>query len=277
MVLPACEKEIEIDIPRPDPKIVIEGWIENGQYAEVIITKSAPYFDPIDSATLMNSLVTNAVVTVSDGILSETLTLGFNPEYYPFIMYRGQSLKGEAGKTYSLTVQVDGMTYTAETEIQEPVILDSVWFALDLNQDSLGYLYAIGTDPAATADYYRVFTKRYGKDAGFVAMLGSTWEDKYFNGQQFTFSIFRGEASFLLEDQSENNDFTYYTIGDTVIVKLSRISLPVYNFWSAAESEIFAGGNPFTAPAMIPSNISGGALGVWSGYGSSLDTVVATP
>ncbi len=277
MLLASCEKEIDIDVPRPDPKIVIEGWIENGQFAEVIITKSAPYFDPIDSATLMNSLVTNAIVTVSDGIVSETLTLGFNPEYYPFIMYRGQSLKGEAGKTYYLNVQVDGLTYTAETYIQQAVILDSVWFALDPGEDSLGYLYAIGSDPFETEDYYRVFTKRYGKDAGFVPMLGSTWEDKYFNGQQFTFSIFRGEASFLLEDQSENNHFTYYTLGDTVIVKLSRISLPVYNFWAAAESEIFAGGNPFMAPAMIPSNISGGALGVWSGYGSAIDTVIANP
>jgi hypothetical protein len=263
-----------MDIPKPDPKIVIEGWIENGQPAKVIITKSAPYFDPIDSATLANSLVTNATVTVSDGFSTETLSLGFNPEAFPYIMYMGSSIIGEAGKTYSLSVTVDGATYTSQTTILQPIYLDSLWFKLDADKDSLGYIYGIGTDPAESADYYRLFTKRLGRDAGYVPMVGSTWEDKYFNGQQFTFYIFRGEASYLIEDQGNEEEFGYFRIGDTVVTKLARIPQPVYAFWYAAESEIFAGGNPFTSPSIIPSNIEGGALGVWSGYGASMDTII---
>lgn len=273
----ACEKEITIDIPKPDPKIVIEGWIENGFPARVIITKSAPYFDPIDSATLANSLVTNATVTVSDGIISENLVIGLNPEYFPYVMYMGNTLIGEVGKTYYLTVVVDGNTYTSETTLLQPLQLDSVWFGLEPGKDSLGYIWGIGNDNAATEDFYRMLTKRIGKDAGFVPMLGSTWEDKYFNGQQFTFSIFRGEASYLMETPAEEEgQFGFFKIGDSVIVKLSCITDPVYQFWSAAEAETFSGGNPFSSPALIPTNIKGGALGVWSGYASTTDTVVAS-
>lgn len=276
LFLSSCEKEISMDLPRPDAQIVIEGWIENGQAARVIVTKSAPYFDPIDSTTLANSMVSDAVVTVSDGTTSENLVLGFNPEAFPYIMYMGSSLIGEPGKTYYLTVQVDGNTYTSETTILPVLTLDSIWFKVEPNKDSLGYIWGVGTDPGETADFYRIFTKRLGKDPGYVPMLGSTWEDKYFNGQQFTFNVYRGEASYLMEDQSGEDEFGYYKVGDTVVVKLARIPEPVYDFWSAAESEIFAGGNPFTSPTSIPTNIRGGALGVWSGYATSNDTLVAS-
>ncbi len=273
----ACEKEIEFDIPVSEPKYVIEGWIENGEVAKVIITRSAPYFDPIDSATLANSLVTDAVVTVSDGISTENLVLGLNPASFPYIMYMGSTIKGEAGKTYSLNVQVDGNTFTAQTFLLPPVSFDSIWFKVEPNEDSLGYVWASCQDEGSTTDWYRVFTKRLGKDPDFVPMLGSTWEDKYFNGQEFVFSMFRGQASFLMEPpESEEGEFGFFKIGDSVVTKLAHIEFAVYDFWSAAESEIFSGGNPFSSPTKIPSNIQGGALGIWSGYSVTCDTIVAS-
>ena len=44
----SCQKEIEVDIPDYDRKIVIEGRIENGSPAMVIVSRSVPYFDPIN-------------------------------------------------------------------------------------------------------------------------------------------------------------------------------------------------------------------------------------
>jgi hypothetical protein len=32
-------------------------------------------------------------------------------------------------------------------------------------------------------------------------------------------------------------------------------------------------GNPFASPITIRSNIQGGAIGVWGGYGASIDTL----
>ncbi len=41
------------------------------------------------------------------------------------------------------------------------------------------------------------------------------------------------------------------------------------------ETEVSNNGNPFAAPTAIKSNISGGALGYWGGYGTVYDTIVA--
>lgn len=93
----SCEKEIEIDLPEEPPKIVIEGYIENGMPARVSITRSAPYFDPIDSLTLINSIVANALVIVSDGITSDTLQQDTILALPP-IVYVGSTVIGEIGK-----------------------------------------------------------------------------------------------------------------------------------------------------------------------------------
>jgi hypothetical protein len=274
LILFSCTKEITIDLPKQPSQYVVEGWIEQDQFATVIITKSAGYFDPIDSATLFNSIVQNADVVVSDGINSETLVIGINPAYFPYIMYMGSSLKGVVGRTYTLTINVDGNTLTSFTTIPEPRSLDSVWFKLAGNSDSLGYIFGQGSDEGNFQDYYRMFTLRKHKDSGYVPMFGSVWDDKYFNGQTFTFQIYRGQASFLEPETPESRkEFGKFKLGDSVIVKLSLIDYAHYLFWKSYEGELFAGGNPFSNPASVKSNVTGG-LGVWGGYGSSYDTIV---
>src|SRR5690606_3153755 len=64
----SCEKEVDINLDTGEPKIVIEGGIENDLPPIVFITKSIGYFQAIDLATLQNSSVHNAEVYVSDGI-----------------------------------------------------------------------------------------------------------------------------------------------------------------------------------------------------------------
>jgi len=272
----SCEKEITFNLPDEPSKFVIEGWIEQGQTATVIITKSAPYFSPIDSATLFHSIVQNAVVTVSDGVNTETLIFSFNPAYYPYLMYTGSSLKGEVGKTYYMTAKIGDTVLTAQNQILPPVTLDSVWFKLDQGKDSLGYIFGQGSDNAQNEDYYRMFTKRLHKDEGFVPMFfGSVWEDKYFNGQTFTFQVYRGEATYLQElSPEQKKERGYFKLGDTVVVKLCTLDYQHFLFWRTYESELYSGGNPFSNPTPIKTNISGGGLGIWGGYGASYDTVV---
>ncbi|UPT68962.1 MAG: DUF4249 domain-containing protein [Sphingobacteriales bacterium JAD_PAG50586_3] len=72
--LQSCEKEITVDMPQPDPKIVVEGYIFEGERPYVILSKNSPYFAPIDSAALVNTFIYDAVVTVSDGTNTDTLT-----------------------------------------------------------------------------------------------------------------------------------------------------------------------------------------------------------
>jgi len=271
----SCEKNIMIDVPQAEEKIVVEGWIDQNDYPIVFLTKNLPYFGTIDSAMLFNIIIQDATVIVSDGSITDTLKLIPFPDfnYFPPIYYTGYKIKGEVGKTYNLTVKAEGKTLTATTTIPPPVYPDSVWFKIEPQQDSLGYLWGSFTDPPELGNYYRLFAKRFSKDKRYIPVLGSAYDDKFFNGQSFQFSMIRGVES--ATDTTVDEEFGFFKIGDTIGVKICTIDKAHYDFWRTAEGEMYSGGNPFVTPTQIVTNIEGGGLGVWGGYGVYYDTVIA--
>ena len=137
----SCD-DFEIDLPDYESKIVVDGWIEQDQYPEVLLSLSAAYFSEIDSVSLRELVVTRAKVTVSCDGIEDILTLKPNSEYFPPYVYQGTIIKGEAGKTYELEVVYSENVLTASTTIPKVTYLDSVWFELDQDKDSLGFLWA---------------------------------------------------------------------------------------------------------------------------------------
>src|SRR4051812_28616217 len=73
LFLPSCQKEIQVSLPPPIPKIVVEGKIEPGALPYVTLTRNMPYFGPTDINSIQNSFIHDAVVTVSDGTNTVTL------------------------------------------------------------------------------------------------------------------------------------------------------------------------------------------------------------
>lgn len=262
LLLTACEDSLEFDIQGYEPKLVVDGWIEHNQYPVVVLSKSAAFFSEIDSIALRELVASRAKVTVSDGEKEEVLTLKKNELYFPPYVYQGTALKGEAGKSYRLNIELEGKSYEAFTSIPAAVALDSLWFNLAPEQDSLGLLYGRFRDKQDSEDYYRVFTQRLGKDSKFVPVYLSAIGDQYFNGQSFTFSLLRGAESL-----SDVTDDIYFRKGDTVMVKLCTIDREHFDFWRTLERELYVTGNPFSSSGNeVISNITGGALGVWGGY-----------
>jgi hypothetical protein len=272
LCLCSCEKEIDLNLPDPEIKIVVEGWIDQDDYAIVMLTKSSPYFSVVDSATIVNMIVQNATVVVSDGLLYDTLKPFFDPSYFPPFLYKGSLIKGEINKTYTLQVITDSVTLTASTTITPPVPLDSLWFKVEPELDSLGYVWGRFQDPGDQLNFYRLFTKRINKDQRFIPTFGSAYDDKFFNGQSFEFSLMRGIES--LTDTTADAEMTYFKIGDTIVVKACTMDKAHYDFWRTAEGEMYMSGNPFSSPTQIMTNIEGGGLGVWGGYGVYTDTVI---
>lgn len=303
----ACEKDITIDLPDVEQKIVIEGHIEQGLPPYIILTKTTPYFSTVGLSTFDSLFVHNAVVTVFDGISEVTLEefcindvdTALLPVIIPFMseftgisseslsainyciytvpladLLSGNYFKGEVEKTYYLTVTTEGKTYTSQTDIPKLVPLDSIWFELQPTFDSLGFIWAHLTDPPEAGNNYRWFAKRQGKDNNFIPPLGSIFDDKFLNGKSFDFFYDKGSYSQHQDGEHDIEDYFYKT-GDTIIVKFCTIDRAHYDFWRSFETEIMSNGNPFAAPASIMTNIEGGALGVWGGYGVSYDTTIA--
>lgn len=269
----SCEKEISVDLPTVEQKIVVDGGIFVGKPAEVTLTWSAGYFDPIDSASIANYVISNALVTVTDGLVVDTLifTVDLNRPI-PFV-FRGSNILGQIGGTYTLTVVTDGKIATSTTTIPVPVPLDSVWFAPEYSGDSLGFAWAHLTDPVGVGNGYRWFTKRLNEDATFLAPFGSSFDDNFVEGQSFDFAYNRPAANGSTAPDDNNNERGYFKIGDSIVVQFCAIGIGEADFFRTFEIEVSNNGNPFASPGVIETNVQGG-LGVFCGYSQTYDTII---
>jgi len=283
----SCQEDINLDIKEGAKKIVVEGNIENGKVAEVIVTRNSPLFSAID---LSNIVVFNANVYVSNGIITDTLEMDtLLTTSNPFV-YVGKNILGQAGQVYYLTVEVDGNTYTAQTTIPNPVALDSVWWQPQPPEDTLGFAWANLTEPVGAGNAYKWLAKsptRIVNNNGnfailnrrYLAPFGSVFDDKFIDGKSFEFAYNRPfdatESAF--DDPNDNSFDGYYTNKDTVYIKFCAIDYATAKFYSTYEQALQSNGNPFASPVTIIGNMNGGALGVWAGFGATYDTIMPTP
>lgn len=269
LMLIGCSKELDMDIPEPEPKLVIEGWIEQGKPARVLVTQSVPFFSDLDSASLMEIPVTRAKVTLIGATGYEILTLIPNLSFFPPYVYNSTEIMGTSNQLYQLEVEYKGEKLVATTTIPEPAALDSVWFMPEAGNDSLGQIYIRFTDNPSHTDYYRILTQIRGKDKRYIPCFASTFSDKYISGQSFTLGLLRGMGNVL--ELGENRLFRK---GDTVNIKFCTLDKEHFDFWNSVQAEILTSSNPYSVSySTIKSNIIGG-FGIWGGYGASYYTIV---
>lgn len=282
----ACTESIDVKLPNSDKKIVIEGVIENGKGATVIITRTIPLFSSVSGNTITDLYVLDAKVYVSNGIITDTLMLDFDlfssiGRVYRHPLGRPNPIIGVSGQNYSLRVVTsDGNVYSATTSIPYPIALDSVWWKPQPPEDSLGFANARLSDPSGLGNNYRWYSKRATKDRRFLAPFGATFDDKLIDGKQFEFAYTKAydptdsASSFENDIESERN---YYKKSDTIYIKFCTLDRASKDFYSTFESALSSNGNPFASPTTILGNFDNGALGVWSGMGTSYDTIMPTP
>lgn len=269
LVWMACESDIEVHLPEYESKLVIDGYIEQGRFAKVALTESASYFEDIDEDDLKRASVVTAKVTVSDGENDDILTLKKNVNGFPPLIYEGTDVRGQVGKTYWLTIENKGKTYTAQTTILPPPHFDSLWTEPTEERDQY-ILRGRFTDDADEENYYRIFTQRKNKDKKYIPVYLSALGDKFFNGKTLNIDLLRGA-----ENYADINNDIYFESGDTVLVRFCSIDKPHFDFWRTLEREVYATGNPFSSSGNeILHNTSEGSIGVWGGYGASYEIIV---
>mgnify|MGYP000932186066 CR=1 FL=1 len=304
LLLAACTKEVKIAIPGYEEKVVIDGRIETGMPPIVLISKTQDIYSPTTMEAFLNSFQSGAVVTVSDGtntvvldeICSDNLPPGTEPmaaalfgipeselANYHLCAYStfNTAIWGQVGKTYSLKVELNGETFTSSTQIVNPTPLDSVYWKQDPGaNDGYGYSWATLTDPPGF-DAYMWEVKRINmvngapKDPAFKATFSPVIDDEFFAGQTFDFYY---ENPFTWNDETvADANKGYYKVGDSVVIKFSKIDQNSYEFLEKKYMQLGTAGNPFASPTAIPTNIQGGAIGLWAGYSPTFDTLYCTP
>ena len=277
----SCEKRIDLPLKTSEALLSVDASIETGAFPIVILTRSLNYFSKISLDILSQSVIDDAVVTLSNGAKTITLkkfTIPI-PGNLKYVYYSCDSTDseqyfvGEEGKRYDLNINWNNKLYEATTTI--PVLrknLDSLWWIKTPGTpDTSTQIILRGrfTDPPEFGDYVRYYTKVNSEP--FFPGVNSAFDDLFVNGTIYSIDIPKGVDKNLNEDLLDN---IFFQKGDTITVKLSGIDKATYDFWRTVEFSFRAVNNPFSSPVKIISNISGGAIGYFGGYSSQLDTII---
>lgn len=291
-VLWSCTKEVQIDIPGYKEQLVVDGRIETGQPAIVLLSRSNNVYSSTNYESYLNSFVDDAVVLLSNGTQTDTLTKICTDDLPPGLediaaaifgipaevlvnlhlcAYVSMNMVGEVGKTYTLQILHEGKQYSASSKIQQPVPLDTVYWKPEGNFTDRGFSWAKLSDPATSADAY-LWEVKYLQDLQFSKTFNPYTNDKFFNGLTFEFAY---ENPMSFQDPTVSDAYRgYYQLGDTIVVKSSKLGLKEYNYFEKKYNQMYSGSSPFAVPTNIPTNLQGGALGIWVAYSPWFDTIV---
>jgi hypothetical protein len=302
VAITSCTKEVQIDIPGYEEQMVVDGIIETGQPAIVLLSSTANIYSPTNLEAYLNGFVSGATIVVSDGTISDTLVEICTDNLPPgteeiaaaffgipvdqlvtlnLCGYFSTQIVGEVGKTYELSVDVNGESYTSATSILEPTPLDSLFWKPEPPLENHGWSWAVLSDPPGLNDAYRWEVKRLNilpdgtQDPLFYKPFGPFFDDAFFDGLTFEFA-YENPINFF--DESINEEYRgYYEQGDTILVKLSKLGRAEFDFFEKKYNQMYTAGNPFATPTNIPTNMEGGALGVWAGFSPWSDTLICQP
>jgi len=285
----ACEEEFIPDVPNTPPSLVVEGYIEGGERPAppfVILTRSVPFFQEIDSEQFSQIFVRDATIRVREGdrevVLQEVCLSELTPEQialaeqlfgldlgnlgFDFCAYADLSFQmlGEAGKTYELEVEADGQQLTATTTIPPAVRLDSLRFFPTPGEpsDTLRELRIFFQEPGSRQNFYRYQTQVNSEP--LRSPFNSVVDDRLINGKQVEVPLPKAEPP---EADFDPSTFGFYRLGDTVLVKWMTIDQAHFDFWNTLEFNR-ANQGPFSNYTVIDNNIEGG-LGIWGGIGGT--------
>lgn len=248
----SCQKVISVKLNNASKKFVIEGNVTDGHGESIVNISQTKSFS--DDNTFPG--ISGATVAISDnGGDPVSLTETSQGQYTSF------DLNGIPGHVYTLTVVLDGQTYSARSTMPDPVNLDSISVQDELLfGDSTRTVRAHYRDPATKGNAYH-----------FVQFKNDTQEksvfvtnDDYTNGRSVS-------ARLMTYDNNSDDDKLY--AGDTIAVTMECVDQPVYQYWFGIDGA--TGESNSATPTNPVSNIEGGALGYFSAHTSQSKAIIA--
>ncbi len=248
ILLFSCEKEIDLDLDESESLFVIEGIVHDSLGDNfVLLSKTRPFDnnDPIEK-------ITNAVVQITDGTGTVYTLSEVSPGYYT-----NPTLSGVSGRTYGLSVNINGEVITASSFMHPRTEIDSITYQEDVGfgpvEEAEYRVFCHFTDSLNYRNYYRmkVFLGQEQKD-GFV-----NWSDDAIDGASTFLPIFE----------------VTYLAGETARIQLLSVDETNFRYFTAVSSS--QGGD---VPGNPTTNLSGDkAVGYFGAYAKSEHSILITP
>lgn len=267
----SCNNDTFSDGIKLESKLAVEGWIEEGDVPQVILSSTIPINEVVDSTNVLDHVIRSAKITVSDGETTEVLRVKNDNNRLPPFIYFGSEMIGKAGKTYTLKIEYLNRIVEATTSIPKSVLISAAEYKKSNAADTTGYVFVEFDDPINEKNYYQIATRLVEQEPIFVPAFYGNLDDKNFDSSKISMQINRGVLLF-----PKTKFKPYFTDGDLISVKLRTMNKEAFDFWNSWQNEIVNSRNPiYPSNTSLKSNIKGG-VGIWSGYGQNT-LLIQTP
>ena len=261
----SCTGDIFVEA---EPQLVVEGWICNDEPPIVFVTSTLPLSldkQPIDG--IDDHVLRWAVVTVSDGEESVTLTGRANHRYPLPCYFTTGRMTGKLGHTYTLDVTYKDMHAHAVTTLHPlPARVEGFRVEKQAQNDSLYSIQAEVQPQVGGSGYYKFLVGVEQQDSDYYSSYMGTFTDQNI-GQGALLPVHRSHHI------KRNNFVANFRSGETVHIRFAAIDSLAYTFWTDYERYLSTGNNVlFPTSQSLRSNIEGG-YGYWHGYASTTYTV----
>ena len=237
----SCTKVIDIDLNSGDPKIVVEGFVTEGETVHTVTITRTLNFDEDQAFPTID----NAIVTITDDQGTTQILTPMGQGKYETAAYLGVS-----GRTYTITATVDGATFTASSTIPQIVEIDSLYVQTFMfGPTVINTLVPARYDQAGVANYYQFNIYDNGVRVEGINLM----DDQFTDGNYDVQPLFGGELE----------------TGDTAVVEMFGIDKPVYKYFYA-----LAQNTQGATPANPTSNFTGGCLGYFSARTRDVKSVI---
>lgn len=233
IAMSSCEDVINPTLPDAEPVVVIDAWLSNEDMPQhIYVNRTQPYFQSDFPAK-----AGGATVFVED---DEGNRFDFieNDSAYTWVPPAGEVF-GVTGRTYSLTVELDGRRYLSSTLMGRAPVIDSVKFSFEESDDFIQQDYYlaefVAQDFVGTGDTYWIKAYKNGQYLSKPGEINVAFDAGFsrggnIDGLTFIQPIQEG-INPIDEDPDNDNEFLPpYLVGDEVRVEIHSISIPAFFF-----------------------------------------------
>jgi hypothetical protein len=255
-ILGSCDSPFDLNVDQAPTKVVIEGLITNElkqHYVRVSTTKEYG-----KSGT--SPIVKNAIVEVADN-QGNTFTFTHNETGESDIdgYYFSPVFAGNIGSIYTMTVQLDGNSYSGSDKLLRVTSVDSLSVKInedlrdvapedlpdDIDPDEFYEVFFIAKEPQETKDYYLF---KYYKN-------GEVLKD---SDTEISFA----EDTFVGEDIHDIATAGFFALEDSATVEFYSLTRKGFVYYTDMYNVLNNDGGMFGAvPSNPRTNLTGGALG----------------
>jgi hypothetical protein len=246
ITLSSCEDVVKIEVPPGESQLVVDAFIDDRRQTQTIrLTKTSPYFDNSPSPA-----ATGAKVVVKDMILGleynfEDTDNDGNYTWTPAVF----DTICRVGFPYKLTIEYNGETFTAESYVGRPAILDSI--SNSFRKRTFGregqFIDLYAYDQPGKGDCYWLKAYVNGKFLNSPNDLRTAY-DMAFDPQS-------PDGGLFITPIREFMNSSAFEIGDSVKVEIHSITVQTLFYWNLVANELGNSGLFATPPSNVPTNI----------------------